>query len=477
MLRAAAARFDLSANVGDVSGNVTKAATEAVYGAVGTTVLLLQGDDAAACLITPNLTFISPPFSRAVRKTAGDILSINPENVLLMYSHNHCCVMPLSKDRIDWTVEGTLKEGEALTLTKFGEQFMRSLCSAAGTLRGRLEPVSVHWGVGHERRISYRRKGHRADGTTYFVREEDRKLLGADFCGDIDDDASVVRLVGRSGRTVAWITHFSAHPVTAYHPEHPCIHPEYPGIAGNVLSGEEGAPVSFLQGCCGDVNTKYMLMGEVERADQHGRWLGETFRETARAITPSGTDRLGLLHASGAIPLAPLPSVEELLAEKAEMEDFVRRACAGDENTLSCVGLNFPRALSPAYRAGMVEAPLSWNAWALDHHRNGTAGDMPDKLNADVCVLRLGDVGIVGMPCEPFTAIGRKIRERSPMAMTLPCGYCNVSYGYVPDSGNVGGREYMSAFYRYTRRPPFRAPAGDVLADAAVEALARLRRD
>ena len=39
--------------------------------------------------------------------------------------------------------------------------------------------------VGRERRISYNRKGRRADGTTYFMREEDRLLLGRDFCGDI----------------------------------------------------------------------------------------------------------------------------------------------------------------------------------------------------------------------------------------------------------------------------------------------------
>ena len=48
----------------------------------------------------------------------------------------------------------------------------------------------------------------------------------------------------------------------------------------------------------------------------------------------------------------------------------------------------------------------------------------------------------------------------------------NGTHGYVTDSANTGDREYMSAFYRYTSsRPPFARPAGDVVADHAVEIL------
>jgi len=48
----------------------------------------------------------------------------------------------------------------------------------------------------------------------------------------------------------------------------------------------------------------------------------------------------------------------------------------------------------------------------------------------------------------------------------------NYSHGYITDAPNTGDREYTSAFYRYTRfRPPLAKPAGDVLADRAVEVL------
>ena len=70
----------------------------------------------------------------------------------------------------------------------FGRALLRQLEEAARKLRDRLEPVTVAWALGRERRISYNRTGRRADGSTC-MRDEDRVLLGADFNGDIDDEA------------------------------------------------------------------------------------------------------------------------------------------------------------------------------------------------------------------------------------------------------------------------------------------------
>ena len=175
------------------------------------------------------------------------------------------------------------------------------------------------------------------------------------------------------------------------------------------------------------------------------------------------------------VPLAPLPSGEILQAEIAEIEDFISRASAGDENTLSCVGLNFPRDLTPAYRGKLIEAVLPWNRWALNLQQTGQANTVAKYLEMEVYVIRLGDVAIIGMPFEPFQGIGRQIRAGSPLPLAIPCGYVNVSHGYITDGPNTGDREYISAFYRYTRfRPPLKKPAGDVVAQRAINILERM---
>jgi hypothetical protein len=80
------------------------------------------------------------------------------------------------------------------------------------------------------------------------------------------------------------------------------------------------------------------------------------------------------------------------------------------------------------------------------------------------------------MPFEPFQSIGRQMREHSPLPLTIPCGYSNVSYGYLPDGPNANSADgdYMTAHHRYSRfRAPYARPAGDVLAIEGVKTLNR----
>jgi hypothetical protein len=51
----------------------------------------------------------------------------------------------------------------------------------------------------------------------------------------------------------------------------------------------------------------------------------------------------------------------------------------------------------------------------------------------------------------------------------------NDNIAYVPDSPNLGDRDYSSSYYRYTDGfLPFKKPAGDLLARAAIRALKRM---
>jgi hypothetical protein len=196
------------------------------------------------------------------------------------------------------------------------------------------------------------------------------------------------------------------------------------------------------------------------------------------ALQPSRRDGLDFAVQTVDVPLAPLPTRDVLLAELKEMDDFIQRAKSGDEDTLSCVGLNFPRALSPIYRARLVDPLRAWNVWAIGLYEAGRADSVPKHLAIEITVIRIGDVGIVGLACEPFQGIGRQIRRGSPLPISIPCGYANVSHGYITDGANTGDRAYMSAFYRYTQfRPPLKKPAGDVLAEQAVRILSQFAKE
>jgi len=441
-------------------------------------VLLLSDGTCDCCLIASHVPTNKPWINRMIRERAAGALGLPVERVLLFHSHNHCAVA-LSREAFTAGQEERGAPGDA-PLTEAGASFLEGLERAVERLRADLEPVTVSWALGREGRITYNRKGRHDDGATYFMREEDRVLLGEDFRGEIDDEAPVVALRRPDGGAVCLLCSFAGHPVTAFHPERPVVFGEYPQVAGGILSASGaggGAPVLFLQGCAGNLNSKGFLSGDLEWARRNGEMLGGTFARAAGHPTPSSTDILGFASSTARVPYAKLPTLGELERELAEIRDFRRRALEGAEDTLSCVGLNFPRAFTPGYRAALVDGIQPWTEWAIGVVREGRGKELPRHLEVDVFVVRLGDVAVVGLQGEPFMGIGRRIRRESPSALTICAGYVNAGYGYIPDGPNTGDREYMSSFYRYTRfRPPFRKPGGDALAVEAGKLLRRLYR-
>lgn len=364
-LRAASLEFAITPQPGGATSSRTGAVAQRVAGPLKTTVTLLEDGALRLCLVTTH--FNSPKaanVSRVMRRAIAEDLGLPLANVLLFVSHNHSD-QEVASNQVA-AHEGSPDEAPEPKLLPLGEELLRELRSHAKRLPGSLQPVTVWWAEGSEGRITYNRKGRRADGSTYFIREEDRDLLGKDYHGDIDRHAPIVVLKNPRGNPVAALVQFTGHPVTCYHPEKPVVFGDWPQVACDVvaehLSPGGTLPVGFLQGCCGDVNSKGMFRGSVDLSTRYGRMLGQSYIEAANHLRPSQRDGLSYAAEKVRIPLAPLPSEETLRAEVSEMRDFIRRAAAGDPDTLNCVGPEFsPRA----------HARLPWQA-----HRGGFAMEL-----------------------------------------------------------------------------------------------------
>ncbi len=484
-LRVAATRFGITPQLGPTLTNnygMGGPLVTEVCGPLKFTVTLLDDGQKRVCLIAADTCNMAVNVGRLFCRTVADKLNIPPSHVLIFSSHNHND-FPLASNAMKSFGMPPFEVPEA-DLLPIGRKLLDQLCDEVAKLPGQLAPVTVWWAVGHEDRITYNRKGRRPDGSTFFMREEDRLLQEGDYRGDIDTDAPVVIFKGADGvARAAWVQ-FTGHPVTSFFAERPIVFGDWPQVAADFLAERlapgRTLPVGFLQGCAGDVNSKGMFRGGVRLATQFGEMLGQSYVSAAANLRPSERDGLDFAIATVEVPLAPLPSQAQLTQELAEIDDFIRRASAGDENTLSCVGMNFPRDLSPQFRGSRLVKPLrEWTVWALDQRRNNRADAVPTRMPLEVFVLRVGDVGVVAMPCEPFQGIGRQMRKLSRMPLTIPCGYINYSVGYITDSANTGDREYMSAFYRYSAQakfhskaiPPYQKPAGDVIAVEAARLL------
>ena len=481
-LKAAAVTFESSPKLGVETDSATGVTTTQIFGPLQTTVVLLNDGETSMCFISTACYADFYPYSNLLRERVGAILGLKREQISVFSTHNHSCPVVTS-----WSLQlRTVIPQESVTLredqlTDFGRIVLQQLQRAARGLRERMVPVNIAWAVGRERRISYNRKGRRADGSTYFMRDEERVLLGADFCGDIDDDAPVVAFLGANGKPVCFIVQFTAHPVTAYHPESPVTFGDFAQVASDDLSlAHGGVPVLFLQGCAGESNSKLFLLRipaaeRVANATRLGHQLGETYIAAAGALQSSKRSDLGFAWQSVFLPFTKVPSERRLRADLAVVEDFLKRVSAGDDQLLTCLGINAARSMSLTYRMKLVEPFRRWLHWALRFHTERRLQDAPKGVAVTIGAFRIGDIGFVGMPCEPLLGIGRQIRAGGNLSLTIPVGYMNDDIYYVPDAPNLGDFDYQSAYYRYTDAfLPFRKPGGDLLAKAGLRALHRL---
>lgn len=439
-----------------------------VYTDVKTNLLLLKDGNTELLFVTSTLGIEYGTYRENIIKIVKEYLDLTDNAIITAASHNHCVPLLLFND------EPTDKKSPQYLSWKIGQDFIAGLRASLKDLKKTLQPVQVYYGKAEENRISYNRRGVYTNGKTYFMREEDRQLVGDGYRGLIDPDVSLaVFKHATTDKPVAAMMMFGCHPVVAYNPEKQFVHGQFPQIATEELSKELGnIPVAFLQGTSGDINAKYMLTGTIDRVNEAGKMLSETAKIALKNLVKSKRDGLEWTKEMAYIPYDRLPARETIERDLQEIDDFIKRGQAGDENTLQCVGMNFPRALTPAYRANLITGVRNWYVWALKKYENNDQYDLPSHLEMPIVVVRFGDVGYVGMPYEAFVKTGLKIKHNTNLPMVMPGGYTNGAMGYIPDASATSDREYMSGYFRYRGNvPPYKAPAADAAADVAIDIL------
>jgi neutral ceramidase len=250
-----------------------------------------------------------------------------------------------------------------------------------------------------------------------------------------------VRLLAASagGRLKAVLLNYGCHP-TVMGPENLLVSADWPGAAVAMLGRALGYPVwiGFAQGAAGDVSARFVRraqsFAEVERL---GSLLAGKALELLGSL-PTGAIGGGLRDADHVGVRSRVVSLEpRALPGQAEAEAAIAAAEA---------------RLAAVQAAGASPGEVRIAETALQGARIALAWkSMQDKLefDAEVQVARIGrDVALVGLSCEPFSALGLEIRRRSPFATTLVVGYANGYCGYMPDEASFarGGYEASSAF-------------------------------
>ena len=217
----------------------------------------------------------------------------------------------------------------------------------------------------------------------------------------------MLRIERSDGTPLAGLVNFACHAVcggnedTLY-----ALSADWPGQARAAFAELLGGPMMYVSGCWGDQVPRWRQGNSRERV---GKTVGAEAAHVWCGIDDMrGELPLGVTRRSLALPPnTRIPSAAEARARLAAMPDPEGEGAIWER---CCVML-----------AEEIEAGLAAEIWAM----------------------RLGDLGLVGIPGEPLAEIGMQIKQRSPFRCTMVVGLANGSMAYFPtdDAIHAGGYE------------------------------------
>lgn len=376
---------------------------------------------------------------------ASKLTGIPEQNIRLAATHTHAAVN-VSSTKGPAGLD--LSEFQA-AVKRYDDSIIDKIVGLIVEADAALKPAHI-FGDRGEGRININRRV-RAKG-------DNPPAVGRNPKGFLDRELIVFRLDGADGRPIAVLANYPCHgTVLAY--ENKKVSPDWIGMVRRVV--EEAMPTAkclFFQGAAGNQGPIEGFTGDLRVAHRLGAMLGHNTASLAfgietvnRVPTFEGFvestayqakqhwrvqgPRNGKLERASKIIQLPRRkySSAEIDAMRARLDDARRKA-------------NHARASKDPWRLHQAQARVRRFSDLLAKW-NQPVDATPIEVQVEV--WKIGDVGIVSMPGEPFAEIGVAIRKASPFAHTMFCGYSDgVGGDYLPMTC-----EYDQGGYEVERTP------------------------
>lgn len=442
----AVAREDITPEVGILlcGYTVREGPSRGVDEPLTVTALLVEGGGGRVAMLAVDWGVASVRFVTDLRERCARAIGGSTQDVLVNFSHSHST--PMSPDWMPYAAPEQLQMLEA-----WAERVASSAVRACERARAALQPARLATGWG-DCRANINRRQKTEDGSV---------LLGEDAKGPSDHSVGVARFDDMQGRPIAVVYRYSCHTVTLG-PRTNLISPDFVGPARALIESQLGCLSLFLQGCAGNQNPvtgigqdasgreDTVRIGQMVGAEvvkvavslrTHRRrrepklvrsvavyWLFE--HET---IPESGLGQVGSEEIILNLPLTPFPAIVEV--EK-ETEEWRRRHVEACERQ------------APQSERNVTQRFLFWAEQRLAAARGA---ENPVRVTFPVQCLRIGAWTLVGLPFEPMSETGERLRTLSPGGGAWVLGYSNGLVSYLPtlEVSAEGGMEARLGYKAY----------------------------
>lgn len=314
----------------------------------------------------------------------------------------------------------------------------RKLADAARFALDNLKPAKMGWGIGQAPNIAFVRRFRMKDGSVQTNPGVDNPNIDRPI-GDVDERVNVLRFDREGGDSLV-LVNFGNHPDVVGGCK---ISADWPGFVRStvekVLDGTRCICCNGVQGDVNHVNVHprggylngmFMDFDDVARGYDHARYMGRVITagvlQAFDKVQYVDVDCVRAIQRTVRVA-SNMPTPEQL--PEAERIDALHQA--GRDEELPYAGMMLTTVVAEAGR--MVKL------------KNG-----PEAFEMELSGIAIGPVAIIGLPGEPFTGIGRALKEAEGWELVLPCCLTNGSEGYFPmqDAYDEGGYESRSSFFR-----------------------------
>ena len=388
------------------------------------------GGRTAVIAVCDLLNIGSTGFADCCREAAAKAANAEPEAVFIACTHTHTGPSLSEKS-----------EAETAELISEYKKFLRAtLAEAAAEAIADLAPAKLSSGTAHAPGIAFGRRYLMKDGsvrTNPGVGNPDvlRPLSEA------DDRIGLVRLDrSEAGKPDIALASFGCHPDTIGGER---ISADWPGFARRTFEAAvPGTRLIMLNGAEGDINhvnvspkpgdLNGMILDfdDVSRGYAHARHMGMTVAGGLLQIWEKlpEEEETGIAYA---VKRIRIPSNVPTEKELREAEKIHALHAAGRDADIPYTGMMLTTVVAEAGRMVALK-------------------DGPDAFEMPLSALAIGRNVFVGIPGEPFGAIGKALRDRRDGKNVIPCCLTNGCEGYFPmkDSYAEGGYEARSSRFK-----------------------------
>ena len=403
------------------------------------------GDDAVVilsidhCGIEQNQT---DRFAAQVSRATG----LPREAILIHQTHTHTGPSLKPEDEVE---SGLVAEYTGFLERKFADAAVLALADR--------KSAKMAYAVGNAPNIAFVRRFRMKDGSIRTNPGVDNPDILAPI-GDVDERVNVLRFDREEGENLV-LVNFGDHPDTV---GGDLISADWPGFARRMLEKAlDNTRCIFCNGAQGDVNhvnvhpkpgdlnDMFMDFDDVSRGYGHARHMGRVVAGAVLQVYDKAAyiqvDSIRFARQTIRVP-SQMPKAEDMQ----EAHRIHALHTAGKDNELPYKGMMLTTVVAEAAR--MVR---------LEHG--------PESFPMQLSAVAIGNVALAGIPGEPFTGIGRGIKEAAGWDLVLPMCLTNGCEGYFPmqEAYEEGGYEARSSI--------FAAGVAERIIDGSVTLLSSLR--